>query len=49
MHKVKEDEKKYLELVNEKTQLKTAFLEEITQKANENEHALHQMKIEWRL
>lgn len=48
-HKVKEDEKKYLELVNEKNQLKTTFLTKITQDANENEQALHQMKIEWRL
>lgn len=49
LHKVKEDERKYLELIEEKNQLKTAFLNEITLRANENEQALHQMHIEWRL
>ena len=43
--KVAEDDKKYLELVEEKTQLKTTFLQEISEKAHQNEESLIQMKI----
>lgn len=44
-HKVAEDEKKYLQLVEEKNQLKTTFLKEISEKAHQNEESLIQMKI----